>query len=70
MTPCDGCDDACCWEEVCQECNGTGIWQGCAINGIAEANWYGLPHPLNLLESCPACKGEGRILFCCEYYGA
>ena len=57
---CEDCS-APCYEEVrCPECE-SGIWQGCAINGISEPNFFGLQHPLNLTETCPTCRGRKYV---------
>lgn len=59
---CKSCPEPCFEEVRCQECQVSGIWQGCAINGISEPNWFGLQHPLlNLTETCPMCRGRRYV---------
>jgi hypothetical protein len=65
---CNDCQAECWYYVTCSECHGSGIWQGCAINGIIEPNWIGLHHPLNLLESCPTCGGYREIIVYCPHY--
>lgn len=59
--PCDDCDEPCYQEVRCDHCNGSGVGQICAINGISQPTWFGLQHPLNLTEACPACRGRKYI---------
>ena len=61
--PCDSCNGIC-WQEItCPECLGSGIWQGCAINSISIATWYGLQYPLNLLRTCRFVVVQEKLLF-------
>lgn len=62
---CEGCTASRCYIP-CPECSQSGIFIGAGINGIREPNFYGLEHPLNLLESCRLCGGE-KIIYCPDY---
>ena len=66
---CEDCQSECRINVKCPECLGSGIWIGNAVGGIDEPNWFGMRHPLNLLESCPVCFGKREIIIRCPFYG-